>query len=305
VGVAGGAGRESPKPHGSADPHDSADPQPSPPPFRGRGRAGHGSQFGGAAMTDRWPRPITDVALSIAFATRLPLAHLAQVAHGDIARASWAMPAAGAVVGAVAALAYFVAIRLGLPASVAAALAIAAGMALTGAMHEDGLADTADALGGDDRARKLEIMHDSRLGTYGGCALVLSILLRWAALASIGSAGAVALALIAAHTAARATLPAVMAAVPPARSDGLAASFGAPPREAAAVAALIGALALVLCLGLEPGLLAAVLLGVAAVAVARLSLNAIGGHTGDVLGAIEQVGEVLVLLVAVASGARP
>jgi adenosylcobinamide-GDP ribazoletransferase len=266
---------------------------------------GHGLHFGVAAMTDRWPRPVIDLAVTLAFATRLPLAHVAEIAQGDIARASWAMPLAGALVGAVAALAYAIAVRLGLPPSIAAALAIAAGMALTGAMHEDGLADAADALGGGDRARKLEIMHDSRLGTFGACALALSILLRWAALASIARPGAVALALIAAHTAARATLPAVMALVPPARSSGLAASFGAPPREAAAVAALIGALALVLCLGLGPGLVAAALLGVAAFAVARLSIKAIGGHTGDVLGAAEQVGEVLVLLVAVGSGARP
>jgi adenosylcobinamide-GDP ribazoletransferase len=255
-------------------------------------------------MTDRWPRPATDLAVTLAFCTRLPLAHLAQVADGNIARASWAMPVAGALVGAAAALAYTIAIRFGLPPAVAAALAIAAGMALTGAMHEDGLADTADALGGGDRARKLEIMHDSRLGTYGACALMLSILLRWAALTSIARPGAVALALIAAHTAARATLPSVMALVPPARSDGLASSFGAPPREVAAVAALIGALVLILCLGFGPGLLAGVLLGAAAVAVARLAMNAVGGHTGDVLGTIEQVGEVVVLLVAVGSGVR-
>jgi adenosylcobinamide-GDP ribazoletransferase len=251
-----------------------------------------------------WPRPITDLAVNIAFCTRLPLAHVGRLVEGDIARASWAMPVAGALVGAAAALAYAIAIRLGLPPSVAAALAIAAGMALTGAMHEDGLADTADAMGGRDRARKLEIMHDSRLGTYGACALVLSVLLRWAALVSIARPGAVAFALIAAHTAARATLPAVMALVPPARSDGLAASFGAPPREVAAVAAVLGALALVLCLGSGPGLLATVLLGAVAVAVARLSMKAIGGQTGDVLGALEQIGEVLVLLVAVGSGAR-
>jgi adenosylcobinamide-GDP ribazoletransferase len=256
-------------------------------------------------MTYRWPRPVTDLAVALAFATRLPLAHVAQVAGGDIARASWAMPVAGALVGAAAALAYTIAVRLGLPPAVAAALAITTGMVLTGAMHEDGLADTADALGGGDRARKLEIMHDSRLGTYGACALALSILLRAAALASIARPGAVALALVAAHTAARATLPAVMAVVPPARSDGLAASFGAPPREVAAAAALIGALALVLCLGIGPGLLAAVLLVAATVAVARLATNAIGGHTGDVLGALEQTGEVLVLLVAVGSGVRP
>jgi adenosylcobinamide-GDP ribazoletransferase len=254
-------------------------------------------------MTYRLPRLVADIAISLAFCTRLPLAHVGQLADGDIARASWAMPVAGGLVGAGAALAYAVAIRLDLPPSVAAALAIAAGMVLTGAMHEDGLADTADAMGGGDRVRKLEIMHDSRLGTYGACALVLSILLRWAALASIGRPGAVAMALIAAHTAARSTLPAVMALVPPARSDGLAASFGAPPREVAAVAALIGALTLVLCLGLSPGLLAVGLLGAAAVVVARISLKAIGGQTGDVLGALEQAGEVLVLLVAVGSGA--
>jgi adenosylcobinamide-GDP ribazoletransferase len=284
-GVAGGKNRA------------SEDPHPSPPPFRGREHAGY------AAMTDRWPRPVTDLAITLAFCTRLPLAHVAQVAEGDIARASWALPVAGAVVGGGAALAYVIAIRLGLPASVAAALAIAAGTALTGAMHEDGLADTADGLAGGDRVRKLEIMHDSRLGTFGACALVLSILLRWAALASIARPGAVALALIAAHTAARATLPAVMALVPSARSDGLAASFGAPSREVAAAAALIGAVALVMCLGWGPGLLAAALLGVAAVATARLTMKALGGHTGDVLGALEQVGEVLVLLIA--AGARP
>jgi adenosylcobinamide-GDP ribazoletransferase len=297
-GIAGGKGRE------SADSRESADPHPNPPPFRGRERVETRSRFCGAAMTDRWPRPVVDLAVTLAFCTRLPLAHLAPVAGGDIARASWAMPVAGALVGAAAALAYAIAVRLGLPPVVAAALAIAAGMALTGAMHEDGLADTADAMGGGDRARKLEIMRDSRLGTYGACALVLSILLRAAAVASIARPGAVALALIAAHTAARATLPAVMTSVPPARSDGLAVSFGAPPREVAAVAALIGMLALGVCLGFGPGLLAAVLLAAAAVAVARLSLSALGGQTGDVLGALEQAGEVLVLLVAVGSGAR-
>jgi adenosylcobinamide-GDP ribazoletransferase len=158
-------------------------------------------------------------------------------------------------------------------------------------------------MGGNDRARKLEIMRDSRLGTYGACALVLSILIRWASIASVARPGAVAVALIAAHTAARAPLPAVMALVPPARSEGLAKSFGVPSHKVAAGAALIGALALVSCLGLGPGLLAAALLGAAGVATARLSMKALGGHTGDVLGAIEQVGEVLVLLVA--AGARP
>ena len=245
-------------------------------------------------------RLATDLKVSLMFCTRLPLAPAVPVASGDIARASWAMPVAGALVGALGALAYWMAVRLGLPPPVAAALALAVGMVVTGCLHEDGLADTADGLGGDGRARKLEIMRDSRLGTYGACALVMSLLLRWSALASIAGARAAALALVAAHAAARAPLPAFMAFVPPARSDGLAASAGPPPHEAVAVAGLLGALALGLCLGPMAALAALVLLAAAAVAMARVSVKAIGGHTGDVLGALEQVNEVLVLLVAAA-----
>ena len=175
---------------------------------------------------------------------------------------------------------------------------------MTGCLHEDGLADTADGFGGVGRERKLEIMRDSRLGTYGACALLMSLLLRWSALASIADARAVALALVAAHAAARAPLPAFMALVPPARSDGLAAAAGPPPHGAVAAAGLLGALALGLCLGPMAAVVALVLLAAAAVVVARVSVKAIGGHTGDVLGALEQVNEILVLLVA-ATFARP
>src|SRR5262249_56590715 len=104
-----------------------------------------------------------------------------------------------------------------LPSTLAAALALLATLLITGCLHEDGLADTADGLGGgSDRARKLEIMRDSRLGTYGACALMMSLLLRWAALAAIASPVAVTSSLIAAHASARAALPAIMRFVPPA-----------------------------------------------------------------------------------------
>jgi adenosylcobinamide-GDP ribazoletransferase len=234
------------------------------------------------------------------FCTRLPLARAMPAAGGDLARAGWAMPVAGALVGALGALVYWIAARLGLPPLVAAALALAAGMLATGCLHEDGLADTADSFGGHDRERRLAIMRDSRLGTYGACALVVSLLLRWSALASIAGVGAVALALVAAHAAARAPLPAFMAYVPPARSDGLAASAGLPPRQAVAAAALLGALALAVCLGPMAALVALVLIAAAGALMARLSVKAIGGHTGDVLGALEQINEALILLVAMA-----
>jgi adenosylcobinamide-GDP ribazoletransferase len=251
-----------------------------------------------------WRHLAADLGLSLMFCTRLPLATSMRVAGGDIARASWGLPIAGALVGALGGLAYWVAVRLGLPPLVAAALALAAGMVVTGCLHEDGLADTADGFGGSDRERRLEIMRDSRLGTYGACALLMSLLLRWSALASIADALAVALALVAAHAAARAPLPALMALVPPARSDGLAATAGPPPHAAVAAAGLLGALALGLGLGPTAALAALVLLAAAAVLMARVSVKAIGGLTGDVLGALEQINEILVLLVA-AAFARP
>src|SRR6516164_7978523 len=192
----------------------------------------------------------TDLAICVAFCTRLPLASSVPIEGRDVARASWALPVAGALIGAIAAVVYWLAHRIGLPPSPAAALALAAGVAITGALHEDGLADTADGFGGGwDRERKLEIMRDSRLGTYGACALVMSLLLRWAALADLASPTLAAPALIAAHVAARAALPAFMHVVPPARTNGLSAGVGQPALWPAAVAALIGVVALALTLG--------------------------------------------------------
>jgi cobalamin 5'-phosphate synthase/cobalamin synthase len=160
----------------------------------------------------------TDLAICVAFCTRLPLATSVPIEGGDVARASWALPVAGAFTGAVAAVVYWLAHRIALPPLPAAALALAAGMAITGALHEDGLADTADGFGGGkDREHKLAIMRDSRLGTYGACALAVSFMLRWSALASLAGPLAVAIALVAAHASARAALPAFLRWVPPAR----------------------------------------------------------------------------------------
>jgi adenosylcobinamide-GDP ribazoletransferase len=187
------------------------------------------------------------------------------------------------------------------PPLAAAALALVATTMLTGCLHEDGLADVADACGGATPARKLEIMRDSRIGTYGACALILSLLLRAAALASLGEASRATVVLIVTHMAARAPLPWFMRLLPAARADGVfAATQGVPP-VSAVIAALLGVLALGLGLGSKPALIAVVLMA-AVVALARsVCRRQIGGQTGDVLGALEQVGEVLVLLIAAAS----
>ena len=249
-----------------------------------------------------WPNGLaTDLKISILFCTRLPLAHSVAIDSGDVARASWAFPVAGALVGGAGASGYVLALGGGFPPMLAAALALAATLAVTGCLHEDGLADTADGFGGGRyREHKLEIMRDSRLGTYGACALVMSLILRWTAISAIANPMPVALALIAAHVSGRAALPAFMRFVPPARPDGLSAQAGRPTLRCVAVAVLLGVLTLGIALGLVATAIGVFLAASAWFFMAWLSVRQIGGQTGDVLGALEQIIEIVILLTAVA-----
>src|SRR5215471_2026270 len=240
-----------------------------------------------------------DVKVALSFSTRLPLSPGSATAGPDLARALWALPIAGAAVGVFGAAAYWLAARLGLPPLPAATLSVAAAMFATGCLHEDGLADVADGFGGGaTRERKLEIIRDSRIGTYGVCALALALLLRASALASLMEPTRVAYALLAAHIGARAILPAFMWFVPPARRDGLSADTGRPAAASVVVAAVLAAVSVGVALGPASGLIAVVLVLIAAAVVARVTLRQIDGQTGDVLGALEQVAEILILLVA-------
>ena len=233
-----------------------------------------------------------DLAAAIAFYTRLPLRTATAVDGAAVARASWCAPLVGTLIGVVAGLAYWAAWRLNLPPLVCATLAVAAGMMMTGCLHEDGLADTADGFGGGEtRERILDIMRDGRIGAYGACALVICLALRICAVADLPRAALVAWALVGAHAAARGVLPLFMRWVPPARTDGLSATAGAPSGERAAIAAAIGIAFLWIAL---------VLLLIGAAVMAWLARRKIGGQTGDVLGAVEQVSETLVLLVTAA-----
>ena len=246
-------------------------------------------------------RVVTDVRICVSLSTILPVGRITPVNDGDVARASWALPIAGILVGLAGGATYWIAGAVGLTPGPAAILALASTILVTGALHEDGLADTADGLGGGrTREQKLEIMRDSRIGTYGTCALILSFGLRWSALATISSPLAVTFALCAAHAAARAGVPAFMSLVPPARPDGLSASAGAPPGRSVAIAFAIGTLVLALTLGPGKALVGLILLSLAGLLLARLAIRQIGGQTGDILGAFEQLGEILILLVAAA-----
>jgi adenosylcobinamide-GDP ribazoletransferase len=236
---------------------------------------------------------------SLAFCTRLPLSRTTPVAGDAPAKAAWAFPLAGLVVGLIGAIVYALARKFGLPPWPGAALAVAATVLVTGALHEDGLADTADGFGGGaTREQKLDIMRDSHIGVYGVCAVVLSLLLRVAALASLPNGHLVVWALIAAHAAARATMPALMFLLPPARSDGLSFDAGQPPSDGTAAAAVLGFVILAFCLHPGRAIVALIFLFIVVALMAWLARRQIDGQTGDVLGALEQVSEITILLVA-------
>jgi adenosylcobinamide-GDP ribazoletransferase len=244
---------------------------------------------------------ITDLKVGLAFLTRLPFIGAAQASGTDVARASWTFPIIGIAIGLIGAFVAWLADGLGLHPFISGTLAIAVIVLVTGCLHEDGLADMVDGFGGGGSPMlKLEIMRDSRVGAYGTSALILSFMLRAGALASFADPAFVAPALIAAEAGARAIMPTFMLLVPAARQDGLSAAAGKPPQRAAVIAALIGFVVLVLCLGFGGGLIAALMVAAAIVFLALLCMSQIGGQTGDVLGAVEQVGEVVILLVAAA-----
>ena len=239
-------------------------------------------------------------ALATAFFTRLPVAPPACRAE-RLADAAWAFPLVGAGIGGLAAFAFLLAQLLGLGDWPAAILAVLATVVLTGALHEDGIADTADGLiGGHDRDQRLAIMRDSRHGTFGVVAIVLSVLLRAAALAGIGEPISAGLALIAAHAASRATLPVAMFVLAPARADGLGAAAGRPRGLFAIEAPAIGLLITLAALGPERGAAAFLLAAAAVFALGLLAQRRIGGYTGDVLGAFQQVAEIVILVTAAA-----
>jgi adenosylcobinamide-GDP ribazoletransferase len=240
-----------------------------------------------------------DIADALRFFTRLPLGEPGQSAPLDIDRIAWAAPVAGVAVGLIGALVLALTTLLGLPLLLRAGLATAALVVATGALHEDGLADVADGFGGGaTRARKLEIMRDSRVGAYGAIAIALALILRVGALTAALDGGfwraSLNLMLVAALSRAAALTP--LALLPPARAEGAGAAAGRLDSTALAAAwgsGLVIAVALgLVALDVVHALLAALLSGAGALAMVGLARRAIGGQTGDVAGAAQQCGEI-------------
>lgn len=232
---------------------------------------------------------------ALQFLTRIPIRTPHEVEHR--LAVPW-FPVVGLLIGAVVG-GLAAGLSELLPPLVVGAVAVGVGLLVTGAFHEDGLADVADAFGGGWTVeRRLEILQDSRHGTYGVAALSTSIVVRVACLASIPSPGALFAAAVAAHTLGRAGAVAAMRAAPPARDSGLGVAAAAALRPLPTIAGLVagvGAVAALTGWWVLP-LAAAATVGVTV--TVTLAVRKIGGLAGDVLGAVEQVVECLVLVVA-------
>lgn len=244
---------------------------------------------------------LSDILAALGLLTRLPVPVDATAATARGARAAWAWPLAGVAVAVLAGLAGATALAFGLTPWLAAGLAVLAQVMLTGALHEDGLADSADGLwGGWTRERRLEIMKDSRTGAYGVIAIGLALLLRVAALAALMPQGGWVWGLIAVAVLSRAGMAALSAALPPARPSGLSARVGRPD---AATAWTAIALALAIALIATGGTMIALAFWSGAAlmiwgAIARVKL---GGQTGDILGGGQQIAEIAGLCVLVSA----
>ena len=262
------------------------DPQPEAPPPHSDWRH----------LLDTWRE---DILVSVAALTRVPVKLGFEITPALRARALRAHPIVGLGIGAVGAVAYAIATAFGLPPLPAGLLAIGAVVALTGAVHEKGLADVSDAFsGGRTLERKLEILRDDRVGGSAVIALVLSVMLRAGAIAALADPGLVALALLAAGAVSRGFLPAVLRMLQPVGGGDI--HTGTPTAETTVIAAALGAAASLICLGLAPGAAAYVASAGAVIVMAAIAFRQIGGYTDDVLGACQQVGEIVLLLAAAA-----
>jgi len=245
--------------------------------------------------------PLKDVYASVLFLTRLPAPSWPAAASRQLAHSMWAFPVAGISVGVIAGAGFAIAEALGLPLFIAGLVAIAALIMVTGALHEDGLADTADGIGGGhDAQSRLEIMSDSRIGTYGAIALIVSVAGRAALLATIAQPLFVLGALVAAATISRAALPLAMALDAPAKTSGLGKDAGKPDGMIWGLAVLLGVVAA--AMAAPAGWLICVIAALLAALVTGWFCRArLGGYTGDTLGAAQQMAEVVALAAITAS----
>lgn len=251
------------------------------------------------------PNPRTEIKLAVGLLTRLPV-HLEGAAPDYlVARSSRWFPLVGALVGLIASIVLLIGLWAGLPPWPAALITIGASIFVTGALHEDGIADLADGFGGGaGRDAKLAIMRDSRVGTYGVLALILTVGLKASllvALLEMGT-GVAAAAIIVAAAVSRLTPVILMNRLVPARDDGMAVNAGRPEADSIRIACACSLASLLLLAGWDAMLVTLISTMGGCGITGLLAQRQIGGQTGDVLGAGQQVTEICILAGLVAVG---
>ncbi len=235
-----------------------------------------------------------DIPAAFTLLTRIPLPVDHAKTGERAARAAWAYPFVGAVLGLIAGTIALALAALGVQTGMAASAALGTLMLLTGALHEDGLSDCADGLGGGTTIqRRLEIMKDSRIGAFGAAALGIAILARWSGYDAVVTVDWI-WAFIAVGAASRLPMVLVMYGMPLARPGGLAATVGLVTAPVAIIATL---LTLILCVA-SIGLLALPTMAIAVLVclpLCYLAWRRIEGYTGDILGGCQQIGEIAAL----------
>lgn len=245
---------------------------------------------------------VREFLIATQFLTRLPMPTALHTdwTMEDLRDSVLMFPLVGVLVGLVASLVYAAAVFCNLPPVLAAVLAVGVQVLITGALHEDGFADVCDGFGGGrTRERKLEIMRDSRLGSYGAIGLVLSLAFRIGAVAQLATPEMVITVLIASAALSRAAMPVAMLLLPQARSEGLAASAGRPDRVQVVFGIGIAVLVSLLALPLVTVVVALALCVAIAWFYLDMARRQIGGITGDVLGGLQQALEMAALAAAV------
>ena len=245
--------------------------------------------------SDTWIPKWGDIPAAIGLLSRLPMSVDMHKAQARGAHPSWAYGLAGALFGALAALAGWAGLVMGLPSLATGLLVVGTTAWITGAMHHDGLADSLDGLwGGWSLQQRLDIMKDSHIGVYGVVGLICAIGLQ---ATLYGHLAAQSLwPILGVMAVSRAIMVPIMAALPNARSQGLSASVGRPSLQTAILAVALGWTIAILS-GAWPALIVAPFGGLAVAAIAK---HKIGGQTGDILGASQQCAETCALICLVA-----
>lgn len=246
---------------------------------------------------------------SLMLLTRLPIAQfftLTTLKGEDYAQSAWAWPVIGALCGGFMVAFAQIFLALGFSPQISAAMVLPLGILMTGALHEDGLADSTDGLfGGTTPKRRLEIMKDSQIGSYGVLALVSAFIIKWLSISFLLETQSLVVCIIAIGAISRAPMAVIMAILPNARQAGLSQNIGQPSLLTALSGGMIAIIiAHIICLYVGFGfgllLLWIIALSISTICLILLARAKIGGQTGDILGASQQVNEITCLLLTLA-----